>query len=106
MSEAVEAMEKLDYVSERKETDNVVSNEFVPVVKYAFTTLKRGVEKNWILVSDLEEAIDIVPESMEAFTREHVDSLKPAIDEIKKDYNDLKVMQMCNDEYEPKVKAA
>ena len=106
MSEAEKAMERLDYVSGRKETDEVVSQEYVPVVKYSLTSLKRACDKKWILVEDYEDGLNMIPENMEAFAREHVQSLNSTVARERIELNDAKVAQLREEEYEPKVKAA
>ncbi|MBR3523937.1 MAG: hypothetical protein IKN87_04595 [Bacilli bacterium] len=106
MSNAEKNMNVLNYVSDLKEkNDGVISNEYKNVVKYSFTCGKLAVEKNYVPVSTLGEMIAMVPENMEAFTREHVESLDSVLDDAKKDYNDLKVMKMVEEDYEPKVRA-
>ena len=98
-------VENYNYVSDLKESSGVVSNKYKEVVKDTFTLGKLAVEKEVMPVSEYEDMIEMVPENMSYFTKEHVESLSSVRMEAQANLNDMKVEQMRKSEYEPSIRA-
>lgn len=99
---------KLNYVSERKERDNVVSNEFKNVVVDTLLLALKATEKGIIKSDNYVEIVSFIPDNMQAFAKEHAENLSVVINAAMRKVNDLKAMEKVEEisNYKVNVRAA
>ena len=103
MSIVKDLFEKLNYVSERKERDNVVSNEFKNVVVDALLLTTKAVEKGIIKAQDAIEIAEFVPVNIRAFANEHTQGFVDILKEFRNKISAYKLYETIDNEYKPNV---
>ena len=103
MSIVKDLFDKLNYVSERKERDNIVSNEFKNVIVDVLILTTKAVEKGIIKAQDALDSASFIPRNMRAFAHEHVANVLTEINAYTKKINDLKLYETIDNEYQPNV---
>ena len=107
MSVSKRFIDNFNYVSELKESSGVVSNKYKNVIEDVFYLGKLAIDKGVISISEFEDMINMIPENMEAFTKEHVERLDSVVVELKEILNNAKVEYMANRSDEKRnIKAA
>lgn len=104
MSIVKDLFEKLNYVSERKERDNVVSNEFKNVVVDALLLTTKAVEKGVMTAQSAIESAELVPVNIRAFANEHTQGFVDILKEFRTKISKYKLYETIDNEYQPDIR--